>query len=78
MDKMTEVTSLASLRPVVILTWHCPIISDLYELVLNFLFLLALFKIGLLQSLDLSLDVLDAMLVIEAHLDHRHRLQMIV
>jgi hypothetical protein len=78
MDEMAEVSSLASLRPMVVLARHSPIISNFDELIFNFLFLLALLEIGLLDGLDLSLDVLDAMLVVEAHLDHGHGLQVLI
>jgi hypothetical protein len=76
MDKVAKVSSLASLRPMVVFAGHSPIVSHFDQLILDFLFLLIFLDILVFESLDLAFDILEAMLVLQSQLNERHSLYL--
>ena len=72
MNEVTKVSSLAAHWTMIIFAWYGPIITDLNQLILNFLLFLNLFNILIFENLNLAFDALDSMLVVKSQLNERH------
>ena len=72
MNEVAEVTPLTTLRPMIIFARYRPVVAHLYNLIFNFLLFLNFLNVLIFESLYLSPNALNSILMVESHLYERH------
>lgn len=84
-DKMTEFSSCATLRTMIIFARNCSVVSYIYQglftlsfyLILNLLLLLQLFVVGAFKFCNHRFDCRNVILMLEFQLNHRNIFKLI-